>query len=92
MPVQILVFRTLPRGHDRRKEICNALRADHPTEAVKRVRQGRNALVPALPDSFPLKPTIHRRLGSMCLNSLRCNAYPGASFLSTEGRVDKTDF
>ena len=22
----------------------------------------------------------------MCLNSLRCNAYPGASFLSTEGR------
>ena len=36
---------------------------------------------------FSVKATIRRRLGCIYLNPLRCNAYPGASFLSTEGMI-----
>ena len=42
--ISIPLLRALPHGPDHPKEICSAVRADHPTETVKSVRQGGNKI------------------------------------------------
>lgn len=58
MQVQIPLLRALPHGQDHPKEICSAVRADHPTETVKSVRQGGNKIGSCLAGRFSVVATI----------------------------------
>lgn len=88
MQVQIPLLWALPHGQGHPKEICSVVRADHPIKAVKGIRQGGSAIGSHLAGLFSVRATTHHRLGGMCPNPLRRNAYPGASFLSTQEMVD----
>ncbi len=72
--VQIPLLRTLPHG------------PDHPTEAVKSVRQGGKKISSHLGRTLFRCSHNSRRLGSIFSTPLRHNGYWPASFFSTEGR------